>query len=197
MEEFDTSKISKNYNSIGTMFDDMEAEWKKDHPVHYWFDEITRDWWWPFPCAHHVIYSAPQLIISRIISDSYYEVKFAWQRVFRGWDDRVIWGIDYWLANIMLEVLPEYKKSGHGIPQLCFPKDYMLNSPYNDEDKKIEKDAIKLWNQELDIMIDGFKARKQMDELHGWKTIEEHRQLDKRLQKGLQKFSEYYLDLWD
>lgn len=193
VETFDD--VDNMFDDVDNMFDDINKRFKERQPFHYWFDEFTKDWWWPFPFVHHVIYSSPQMIIS----DWFYEIKYAWQRVFRGWDDTVLWGIDDWVSGVMLEVLPEFKKIKLKIPSTCLPKDYHENENNysDDENSKIQNDAVKLWDRELDIMIDGFKAYKQMHELHGWKTIDEHHELEKRLVKGLQKFSEYYLDLWD
>src|SRR5271157_6140443 len=47
---------------------------------------------------------------------NYREVKYAYQRVVRGWDDRAVWSIDYWLDDKMPAMLRKLKEDKHGIP---------------------------------------------------------------------------------
>src|SRR5882724_11835476 len=39
--------------------------------------------------------------LKRAPHDSYWGVRWAWQRVHRGWDDRSIWSLDTWLARTL------------------------------------------------------------------------------------------------
>jgi hypothetical protein len=50
------------------------------------------------------------------VTQGWLELKWAWQRVFRGWDDRVIWSIDYYLCEMMPQWLDALKEQKHGIP---------------------------------------------------------------------------------
>lgn len=70
----------------------------------------------------------------------YNETKWACQRVFRGWDDRISWSIDYYLAENMPLWLLEIKKYG-GYPSSL--------------ESKEEWDAI------LDKIIEGFRTHKR------------------------------------
>src|SRR5687767_4114069 len=110
------------------MFEELDSWFKKTHPFHYWFDNFTKDWWWPFPYAHHVIYSSPNMIISHY----YYEVKYGFQRMFRGWDDKVLWSMDMWLSNVMVEVMPEYIKNHIGTPMTVYPSEYSPSHPHTE-----------------------------------------------------------------
>src|SRR5579871_6411506 len=58
----------------------------------------------------------------------YREVKFAYQRVVRGWDDRAVWSIDYWLDDKMPAMLRKLKEDKHGVPMTMFD-----GLPLNDE----------------------------------------------------------------
>lgn len=48
-------------------------------------------------------------IIRSAIPDAYYEVRWAFQRVFRGHDERVMWGLNSYLNDI----IPDIKKFCH------------------------------------------------------------------------------------
>jgi len=47
------------------------------------------------------------------------EVKWAWQRLYRGWDDRATWSADYYFARQISEILDAIK-SDCGIPHFVF-----------------------------------------------------------------------------
>lgn len=44
------------------------------------------------------------------------ELTWAWQRVFRGWDDRSLWSYDYWLCKTMAEQLEKFAADAHTYP---------------------------------------------------------------------------------
>src|SRR5271157_4693879 len=50
------------------------------------------------------------------------EVRFAWQRVFRGWDDRAVWSIDYWLDAKMPDMLRRLKDTSTASRRPCSPR---------------------------------------------------------------------------
>ena len=51
-----------------------------------------------------------------LLSKRFRSIRWAWQRLTRGWDDRAIWSIDHWLAKNLSEMLPELAKVSHGWP---------------------------------------------------------------------------------
>ena len=73
----------------------------------------------------------------KIISESCNHLHWAWQRVFRGWDDRVAWGIDWHLAKMLPVWINRMKEYGNSYPG----------------DLTYEE-----WHGILDEMIIGFKA---------------------------------------
>ena len=113
------------------------------------------------------------------------EIKWAWQRVFRGWDDRVVWSIDIYLNKNMPLWLDKLKKTKQGVPVVMFPDDYSGN------DVVIEKEDKEKWDRELDKMIMGFKAN---DNLCFVKCSESDEALWK---EGIESFVKYYNNLWD
>ena len=47
------------------------------------------------------IYSIP-----RFFKDSYYDIKYAWQRVYRGFDDRMVFDGKYKFHAMMMQIIP-------------------------------------------------------------------------------------------
>jgi hypothetical protein len=100
-------------------FDKKELEWKHKHPfrayIKDWLDER-------FPSGIAGGYRAYYALLRpwKILRYIKYEIKYAWQRVFRGWDDKATWNLNYYLANIIPQILKELKKGKMGIPIPCF-----------------------------------------------------------------------------
>ena len=142
---------------------------------------------------YHVIFQLPSFLYNRL-SDFLYEVKWAYQRVVRGWDDRASWSLDYWMTENVLEILKVLKKNKHGSPNPMFdglPYEDEETYSYSDESYKIAEER---WNIEIDKMIAGFEAAKKMQE---WENINEYKQLEKTFQEGMASFVKYYFNLWD
>jgi len=95
------------------------------------------------------------------------------QRGYRGYADRDIWGLDYYLAGWMPAALEQLRRTKHGTPLGMTPKG---------------------WDTRLTIIVDGFKAAKAMDDIPG---VKRYRQLKRQMDKGLKMFAECYLNLWD
>jgi len=126
--------------------------------------------------------------IPRRIEDGIRAVRFAWQRVFRGYSDDAVWGLDSYLTDIVLPVLKQYRKDKRGIP---FVDGF--------EDKPFEDQVVE-WNRILDVMINSFQ--KMYDEDNGdgnWiiHNKEWHIENNRQIQEGLQYFGRYYRNLWD
>lgn len=144
---------------------------------------------------HHVIFEFPKFLCNRI-SDLFYEVKWAWQRVFRGWDDTAVWSVDHWLDEIMPDILNTLKLEKYGTPNSIFTKDEM------DEDGNVSeenhKKAHDRWNKELDKMIAGFLASKKLRNLdYNWQDKTEEQAIKNTFDEGMQSFVKHYHSLWD
>lgn len=122
------------------------------------------------------------------------EIRWAWQRIFIGHDERVAWSIDYWMDEHMPMILNDLKIHGHGIPMVCFEEMKPINNnwEYSEENNKKAK---QIWNQELDKMIAGFKAHKQLDD-YNYEGGESDN-LEKIFDEGMASFVKYYGNLWD
>jgi len=155
------------------------------------------------------------------------EIRWAWQRVVRGWDDTVWWSLDSFLCPIIIHTLTKLKEDGHGYPA----------------ELTVEK-----WGEVLAEMIDGFKAAEEIQndtesfpvwqerdaawkKLHGddsWTSFEkigdskfsqmvthpdmkqieeylnfwdrhneEYEAAMERYRRGMDLFKEYFFGLWD
>lgn len=97
-------------------------------------------------------------------------IKWAWQRVTRGYDDRLFWSMDEYLDPIIRAGLTHIRKEGLGYPNgLTKAK----------------------WNKILDTMIAGFQPEPNI------MTSKEWKKWVKNKQKALTLFALYYNQLWD
>lgn len=126
----------------------------------------------------------------KIIEFAMDEIKYAWQRVFRGWDDRVIWSIDIYLTEKIPLWLLKLKEDKQGVP-INFFKDGVTEFT----DEEVENARIK-WNAELDTMIRGFAASKKIQDSE-YKNDEDFEFLKSEFEKGMKSFTENYFSLWN
>lgn len=155
--------------------------------------------------------------------DIYYGCVYAYQRVTRGWDDRAVWSIDYWLDEKMPAMLRKLKVDKHGTPMSMFEKEDLDEDGCNPTDEGHVR-AEARWNEVLDKMIAAFEASERMK--HGtypelgpyplyrpagvsreaWKKIgDDHFAASQLLQKrdeqiyeeGMALFVKHYHSLWD
>jgi hypothetical protein len=157
--------------------------------------------------------------------DIYYGAKYAYQRLTRGWDDRAVWSIDWWLDDKMPAMLRKLKEDKHGIPGDMFEGlPTKPDEPWNHTDEAYAL-AEARWDAILDKMIAAFEASRRMqnltyeDELgdyplyrpagvakEDWKKVQHDRFLASELlrerdmkihKEGMALFVEHYSSLWD
>ncbi len=125
------------------------------------------------------------------------QIKWFCQRGRRGWADCDWWNMDNYLIGIILPMLKELKKNGHGYPGID------------------EADTPEKWDAILDHMILGFEVGKRViddeyfletnadiltrtptsDEVKLWGEKAEADQ--KIFDEGMKLFARWYLSLWD
>ena len=142
-----------------------------------YFDEISYIW--------YKIYS--------FIPHTYREIKYAVQRVHRGYSDRDCWSINGFLSDIMPGMLRQLKENCHGCPEDLW------------DDKKDNK--CQKWDEVLIEIAQGFEAAtsiSNLDFMRPFKNSEpeetwEARRaiLDKKFDRGIFLFKKYYFSLWD
>ena len=123
------------------------------------WDKLTRPYW----------------RVSFIIKDWKYEVKWAYQRIIRGYDDRALWNLEYHLAKVIKEVTFQMAENSNGYPHRV--------------------GSEKKWKQILLDISFGFGSYIEMD----WfiSNQKEYKVLDREFKKGMKLFAEYFKGLWD
>lgn len=116
-------------------------------------------------------------------------IKWAWQRVFRGWDNRAVWSIDAYLAELIPQLLRKLKVDSHGIPA------GMFDQPLDEITPEAEAVALAKWNAILDEMIAGFEAADRYLNVNYRES--ELPEIKRLFDCGMDLLKEYFFDLWD
>ena len=112
------------------------------HFTYHWKFYITHPWDW--------------------ISDFIRSLKFAFQRFYRGWDDSIIWSLDYYLSSMMPIWLGEIKKNKISTPMLDY-EELGIHYDNNDPDNGAYWKAAHIeWQNILQLMIEGFESAKML-----------------------------------
>lgn len=125
-----------------------DREWAKAHPFKA-FPGKVRDFVW---------YRIPG-----IYSEMRSEVVWGFQRMFRGFDDRMVWGYEYENAKMTVAALRKLLETKHGAPFVLDPDNVLTIK----EPKSIGADDsfFRRWDEALQLIIDGFEARIKMNEV--------------------------------
>jgi hypothetical protein len=125
-----------------------------------------------------------------VFSELYLELKWAWQRVFRGWDDRVIWSLDYYLCEHLPQWLRMLKEDKQGCPVEMFSDPY--KTEYSDEEFD---EAKKRWDDLLEEMAQGFEAGKDYIENNfpAWKLFHDEDRKRFGHEKGYDNSVDYFI----
>lgn len=148
-----------NNDNILDEIEKMRQEFKKNHPIEYWIDNSVFNGKGLLTYAPHHVLKHPWLLFA----DIFREIKWAWQRVFRGWDDRVIWGMDEYLSSMMVEWITELKKYVDAIPSTMYLPGEILEDGTTTEESDIL--AMARYLEMMDKVIDGFSSYQKMMDL--------------------------------
>ena len=122
------------------------------------------------------------------------QIKWAWQRVFKGYDDRATWSIDSYLSVLISKLVLELKENNIGIPYKMYkgmtPVDECCN--YSEEDNKTASDK---WQEVLSKISKGFKGYTEIDTAD-YNSPEEIL-LEAQFSEGFELFRKHFPDLWD
>jgi len=125
----------------------------------------------------------------KILDEWMDQLKWAWQRVFRGWDDRAVWSINYYLSNLIPQLVKKLKEDNIGIPAKMFDG-FPQDENYNYEED-IENVALQRWHDILDSIIEGFEIYKNT--IYVQDGVEEN----DKFNKAFDLLRKYFSDLWD
>ena len=135
-------------------------------------------------------------ILPRRIKDIQCCIKYAYQRVTRGFDNPMIWNYHSEMTSMTIKILTIFKKNIHGYPSQL-------------------KDR-KEWKQILTKIIKGFKAQQTIDNAEYMRPTKQVyktgifkgtpylridkpmlARLEKRRDEGFKLYIKYYSNLWD
>ncbi len=133
------------------------------------------------------------------------QVRWFIQRGRRGWSDYDMWGMDYYMARLNIEMLVELRRNAHG-----YPGDLTngTNEPWLDDD---DRSRLTVKNALIDTQIgfkgdpdDGFERWRAMLAYfeHGWRCQVSHMEDvgdegHERFKEMLPLYGEYFGALWD
>ena len=146
-----------------------------------------------------------RFLVPRKINDWKFEIKWAWQRVFRGYDDRLTWDLHSYISDYLPKLIREMKKMAHGYPSSHTGKSEIKN--------------IKQWKEILEKIAKGFDAAKKIENTDYMKKIKLkkpkkdifgkdsyvdykfdkkcYNKLNKEFEEGVELFKKWYFNLWD
>lgn len=139
---------------------------------------------------YKVVYLLTHLNI--FIEEIYLRIKWAWQRVFRGYDDRTIWSLDHYLANMIPIWMKALKDSDR-----CVPFSMFINLEKDDRGNPTEESfeiGRNRWKEILMNIADGFAAYKEMDLYLD--DAEKLKDLKITFDRAFNLFKEYFENLW-
>ena len=131
----------------------------------------------------------------KIVEEICDRIKWAWQRVFRGWDDRVVWSIDHYLTEMIPVWLTKLKEDKTGVPVMCF-EESDLNDVSGCNNAAMDR-AEQKYDNILDQIIEGFQTYQKMEDDCIWKNNPEYEELYKKFENGMKLFTEYFGTFWD
>lgn len=113
----------------------------------------------------------------KYVRDLYHEAKYFLQRGYRGYSDRDVWSVDWFLTGIMPKMLRQLKKTTHGAPVGV---------------------GFKHWQNKLEKMAETFEmARRIEDYDFDIKDKYAARRLQREFERRMQDFVKYFFSLWD
>lgn len=126
--------------------------------------------------------SNPIYSIPRFFSTVRCEIRWAWQRVFRGYDDR--W---YWALYDQLDFI---------IPKCVRSMKHGIGCPGNLYDEKKKDSECHKWHAILEKIAVGFESHGKitMKNLYKGKEFEK---LHKQYEEGMELFVKHFESLWD
>lgn len=178
----------------GQDFEDWMAEWEEElkrKTLRNWINK-------KFPHSYAGGYNFYHAITHPwlFIQEWKRQIKWAWQRVFRGWDDTAVWSVDSYLAEIIPQLLTALKEKKQGIPISVFDDEpEVLEGGVIGYGEESMKKAEEKWDKILDTIIYGFteytRAENELVSIEEWKGVRE------KLSESFDLLNKYFDGLFD
>lgn len=184
--------------------DSLQAKWKEEERIKYHprRSELPRSAKIWVKDAYYTCYRA-----FHRVKDFPRELRWFWQRGWRGYADSDIWSIDYFLLTILPPMLRKLAKDKHGYPAML----------YQGKDLDGQKGS-KMWQDILEKMAYGFELRNRWESDYpavvgemrdgkeyydfkdkAWraKFDKKQKEVNKAFDESMKLFSKYFFALWD
>jgi hypothetical protein len=142
------------------------------------FEELSK----PLPFYKEIYYFVFRKI--RKIKDTYYDIKYAFQRAFRGYDDTEVFDLPSGFLTKYTKILKDFKKCGNSYP--------------------VEFESYDDWIKVIDEMICYFELSDEFNPVYDYdeeycfkKSFYNERLAYYYRRKALDMFVKYFDDLWD
>lgn len=108
-----------------------------------------------------------------------YNLKYALQRLFKGWSKDEAWNLGYAICKRFIKPLKHVRATGIGYPHNLTPEEW---------------DAIR---DKIIFSFETYLAEDYVYKKDGSLDCEATRQRDKTMQEGFELFGKHFMDLWD
>lgn len=165
----------KSYKSVEAMLEDIEIE-KKKHPIKTFYFNVYYFFFHLFEIPGNI----------------YREIKWFIQRGQRGYSDRDIWNLDYYLAELISKSVLNLKNNHQGYPESKIIK--------TDEDWNEVLDKITYTFSTLKTIGDGDRiwtplSKCSDEKLKRFNPISKEEHI--KINAGWKLFQRHFLNLWD
>ena len=169
-------------------FEKMNMEWEEKHPILNWIDEKFNHKSIADYAAHYTI-THPWVILS------YWrrQIRYAWQRAFVGYDERVIWSIDFYLAEKIPLWVRKLKEQKQGVPICMFTE--KETSPNYRTNEALERARVE-HGKILEKIAVGFEGYIKMEDII-YEDKPEYKIEKEKFEEAFTLFREYFGTLWD
>jgi hypothetical protein len=199
------AKTEQKENSPkGITIENLRAQWAEEERLENEFKEK----WGSF--MHWTKYKLPWWVRYGLwfkLGEGKRSIIYAYQRVHRGYDDRMVWGFNTYAIEQMLEILKWHRENRMGSPYVTDEANVLkTKEKTTKKDPYDDKNVHKRYDEALDIMIEGFQSLLDIDEVHiEDKTGEyDHKASQKerdrlwaKWQKGAKLFVDNINGIWD
>ena len=184
---------NKERNTVKEMLDNWRENFKKEHPLRYHINNLIDNILFKDIdniagyAPHHGL--KPWIFIPEIIR----QIKWAWQRVFKKYDDTAVWSIDYYIAEQIVKTVSDLRKYGRTIGNCYEDDDFDELGHFK---KGIFEQRKADWHNILEKIVEGFSIYPELSERYDYKT-NEYQELSKKFEEAFDLFRKYYSALWD
>jgi hypothetical protein len=182
------SNKNDNYEELTVnTFNEWQKEWEKEHPILNWIDNKFNN---KSIFGYRASYTLTHPWI--IIEAGWRQIRWAWQRVFYGHDETVVWSLDWYLSKKMPIWMRELKERTVGVPTCIVKEDEQNENGIKDEYWKAIENR---YDEILEEIAVGFESHLKANDVEY--QSEEYKSLRNKFEKGFDLFREYYETFWD